>query len=118
MKWLHFLISGIFIVFAIVQYNDPDPFLWIMMYLLVGAIPILYIMDKLNRKFLRILIITFVFTFLLYIPPIFQWISNGMPAIIGTPGAHSPMMEVLRESFGILLSCIVAIFYYRKTSIV
>ena len=41
MKWLNFAIAAICFAFAALQYNDPDPLIWVGMYGAVGVFAIL-----------------------------------------------------------------------------
>jgi len=51
MKILNYVMTAVFIFSVIVQYNDPDPALWMLIYGLAGAACALAIMGRLNWVF-------------------------------------------------------------------
>ena len=42
MRWLHIVLSAVLIIFAALQYNDPDPYFWAPIYGLAAlwAVPV------------------------------------------------------------------------------
>ena len=46
-RWLYYIPALLFVVFAGVQYNDPDPFLWIGIYLYVAVANIMAALGRL-----------------------------------------------------------------------
>ena len=50
MKLFNYLFVLIFISFAAVQYNDPDPYLWIPIYLYPAALCFLAASEKFNKN--------------------------------------------------------------------
>ncbi len=111
MKWLHLTISILFLVFAIVQWNDPDAMKWIVMYTIVSAIAFLAFRGK-HFLWLNALIGGFLIFFLgLYIPDVKAWFNDGMPNIADSMQASSPYIELVREFFGLFISLIAMTFY-------
>jgi len=51
MKILNYLMTALFLFSVIVQYNDPDPVRWMMIYGLAGAACVLSIVGRLNWMF-------------------------------------------------------------------
>jgi hypothetical protein len=51
MKILNYVMTTCFLVSAVVQYNDPDPFVWILIYCLAGLACGLAIVGRLNWMF-------------------------------------------------------------------
>ncbi len=111
MKWVHISISVIFMLFAIVQWNDPDALIWILMYVVVSAIAFFAYKEKnyiwLNAGVTAILVVSLLF----YIPDIIDWFGDGMPNIADSMQATSPYIELVREFFGLLISLIAMTFY-------
>ncbi len=115
MKIKHYIVSFLFLVFAAVQYNDPDPWLWILLYLFVAAIPLLYIKGSLHSKVLGLIMIPLFLKTSLYVPDLMQWVRAGMPTITGSMQAESPHIELIREFFGMVLCLVVVWYYYLKS---
>lgn len=112
MKIFNYILAALFVTFAVVQYNDPDPWKWIMLYLFVAGISLMAALDKYNKWVILLgLAIFAVEAFRLY--PEFQiWVSDGMPSIVDSMKAESPYIEFVREFLGLILCFAVMIFHY------
>jgi len=112
MKYIHLAVSILFLFFGVVQYNDPDFFIWIPIYLFVSFVAFA------SFKGLRFPIITGVVLIMLgiwlgtYIPTFITWVQDGMPSVTGTMKAESPYIEHVREFGGLLVSFIITFIYY------
>lgn len=109
------IIGILFLVFAAVQYNDPDPLIWIMAYGLVGFVCIWETNYNIPKPILFGLTIVFAISAAWYLPLIMSWVKDGMPSIIGEMKAATPHIEWMREFLGLML-CTVALFWLSKSS--
>jgi hypothetical protein len=120
-KNIYFFISGLFLLFAIVQWNDPDPLIWMIFY---GVMSLIYILLALGKKFafyLSVLMLTVSVVYMGFIlPEIIKWIKDGMPSIVQSMKATIPTIEYTREFLGLLLCLIACIWVIRihKTTII
>ena len=120
-KNIYFFISGLFLLFAIVQWNDPDPLIWMIFY---GVMSLIYILLALGKKFafyLSVLMLTVSVVYMGFIlPEIIKWIKDGMPSIVQSMKATIPSIEYTREFLGLLLCLIACIWVIRvqKTTII
>ena len=120
-KNIYFVISGLFLLFAIVQWNDPDPVIWMIFY---GVMSLIYILLAFKNKFafhLAILMsIICLVSMAVILPEIFQWMKDGMPSIVQSMKAEIPTIEYTREFLGLLLCLIACIWVIRvhKTTII
>jgi asparagine N-glycosylation enzyme membrane subunit Stt3 len=120
-KNIYFVISGLFLLFAIVQWNDPDPLIWMIFY---GVMSLIYILLALGKKFafyLSVLMLTVSVVYMGFIlPEIIKWIKDGMPSIVQSMKATIPSIEYTREFLGLLLCLIACIWVIRvqKTTII
>ena len=120
-KNIYFVISGLFFLFAVVQWNDPDPLIWMIFY---GAMSLIYILLALGKKFafyLSVLMLTVSVVYMGFIlPEIIKWIKDGMPSIVQSMKATIPTIEYTREFLGLLLCLIACIWVIRvqKTTII
>ncbi len=94
-NYICLLISLVFTLFAFVQYNDPDPQVWIAIYMSAAIMPILYIY-KLLSKTVMITAITFYFIGFIYL-----WPEKYEGVMM--PMQHKIEIELARESLGLLL---------------
>jgi len=112
-KVIDIIIALVFILFAIVQWNDPDPWIWILMYLCVAAIPIMKITGRRNKYYEYGLFVLLTIGLVTYIPSIYQWLQDGMPSITTEMKADTPYVEWVREALGLLISVIAVVLYAR-----
>ncbi len=112
MKYIHLATSILFLIFGTLQYNDPDFFIWIPIYLFVSFITFA------AYKGLRFPIITLVVLVMLavwlatYLPSFINWVQDGMPSVTGSMKAENPYIENVREFGGLLISFITTLIYY------
>jgi asparagine N-glycosylation enzyme membrane subunit Stt3 len=120
-KNIYFVISGLFLLFAIVQWNDPDPLIWMIFY---GVMSLIYILLALGKKFAFYLSVLMLIVSVVYmgfiLPEIIKWIKDGMPSIVQSMKATIPSIEYTREFLGLLLCLIACIWVIRvhKTTII
>ena len=107
------VLAVLFYFFAAVQYNDPDSWKWIVDYLTPAILFTILVTGKHYYKAGRIAVIIFIFSALLYVPDLWTWISNGMPSLTVSMQAEKPVVELMREFFGLII-IILALLYYNK----
>lgn len=104
MKILNFTLAAVFFLFAALQYNDPDPLVWMLAYAAVGT---LCVLAALGGHFkwvvlgLGLLLAGWMATM---VPGVIDWVNDGMPSITGAMKAETPHIEVMREFLGLLLA--------------
>ena len=111
MKVFNIIFIVVFILFAAVQYNDPDPYLWIPIYLYPAALCYLAIQHKYP---IRGYYIGFVIFGVYAIYKIFDengvidWIRfHQATSIASTMKAEQPWIEETREFFGLVIILVV-----------
>lgn len=121
MKIFNNFFSLVFIVFAALQYNDPDPYIWMPIYLYTAAL----CFQAARNKFYPKAYITGIIVYACYaVYKIFD--TNGLldwfnlhhaENIAKTMEAQKPWIEESREFFGLLILIAVLLinfFYARK----
>lgn len=104
----------IFLLFVGVQYNDPDPYLWVPIYGFVAWVCGRAAVKKYNKNLILIaLCILSVYT-LFYIPDFIDWINKGMPNIVETMKANKSYIELTREFGGLIICDVVLLFQYLQ----
>jgi multisubunit Na+/H+ antiporter MnhB subunit len=105
------IIAIVFVLFALVQYNDPDWYIWGPVYLIPA-----YFFYKpetaKNNALVYLPIIGFALWAASYVPAFINWIYHGTPTITGTMKADRPEVELMREFFGLII-CIVGLLYVK-----
>jgi len=115
MKILNIILSILFIVFAYVQINDPDPWLWVLLYGFVAVISGLAAFGK-YYKFAIIggmAICVLGLAFLL--PDFLNWINMGTPNIAESMKTEKPHIEFVREFLGLGIAFSVLLFHFFQT---
>lgn len=114
MKYGHYIVSLLFLVFGIVQWNDPDPYLWVVLYVAIALVPLFYVKDNLNAFVIGSGLFVLTLITATYVPALVEWVGKGMPTIAATMQAESPHIELIREFFGLVLALVVLGYYYFK----
>jgi len=114
-KQIGLIFAIIFFLFAAVQYNDPDPWVWIVIYMIVSVICLLQWLGKTKAKVLFFLAFILLLGALTYVPALFDWGQKGFPNIAGKMKTTEMHIELVRESFGLLI-CALALSYLGRFS--
>lgn len=118
MKILNIILTIIFVLFAIVQYNDPDPWAWIALYLFIAVVSGFAIVGRYNRYAILGGLVVCLIWMASLIPDFINWVKMGMPTITGSMKAEAPHIELTREFLGLVV-CIAALtfqyFRFRKS---
>ena len=111
MKIFNIVFIVLFVVFAALQYNDPDPYIWIPLYL-YGA----YLCYKgLKKQYSPALFLTGLFVYSAYAVYLFvdktgvlNWVTNhDAENIAASMKATKPWIEETREFFGLVILIVV-----------
>ena len=123
MKIFNIAFCLIFILFAALQYNDPDPYLWVPIYLWVAFL----CMQAARQKFFPKLYIGTIILFAAYAVykivdqnGLLDWINeHDAENLAETMKAEKPWIEESREFFGLLILIgvlIVDLIYVKRKS--
>jgi len=112
MKFFNIFFCIVFILFAVVQYNDPDPYLWVPIYLYPALLCFLKFIQK---SISRIAYWAGFLVFGVYAiykmfdtNGIIDWVKfHNASNIASTMKAEKPWIEESREFFGLLIILIV-----------
>lgn len=111
MKVLNFILVLIFILSAILQYNDPDPYIWIAIYLYAAVICGLAIRKIYSRaSYIIGLSVYLAYAIFLFFDNngVLSWITvHDSENIVQSMKATKPWIEETRE-FGGLMICVFA----------
>ncbi len=103
MRILNLIFALIFTSFAALQYNDPDPWRWALMYGFVAAVCGFAAFGKTNRYVLWAGIAACGVWMAVWLPGFLNWAKMGSPNIAEQMKAETPYIEFTREFFGLLL---------------
>ncbi len=112
MKIFNVFLTIVFILFAALQINDPDPGLWIVFYGAIAVISGFAAAGKYNQTIVLAVIFLCAIWMATLLPALFEWIGLGMPSITGSMKAESPHVELVREFLGLLIALAALLFHY------
>lgn len=115
MRIISFIIGIIFILFALVQLNDPDFLVWFGAYTLTATVAFVFPFRKPNKHLLLAMAIIYLIAAIALFPPsISEWISAEEEA--SSLGMKLPGIEQAREAMGLILCFFTVSFYWLKSS--
>lgn len=107
------VLAIIFLLFAVLQYNDPDPLLWMVIY---GYTAILLILPIKTLVFSRVVLASVVLGCIyacFYIPGVYQWLTSGnLSSIAESMKVDKMYIEETREFFGLLIAIVALAYHY------
>jgi Transmembrane family 220, helix len=112
-----------FILFAALQYNDPDPDIWIPIYLYGAVLCGLAFKSSYHcRAYIAGIAVYFVYALYLFFAKdgVWDWLNNHSAEYIAqTIQTQKPWIEESREFFGlvILIAVLLINYFYAKTKI-
>lgn len=104
MKRICWALALVFFLFVLVQYNDPDPVQWMLLYGSVSVNALLIAWQKPVRPLLWASLVVALLWALALFPACVDWVRMGMPSIVETMKAEQPWIELAREFFGLVLA--------------
>jgi Transmembrane family 220, helix len=113
MKVINFILALIFLLFAFVQINDPDPILWILIY---GNMAALCVLAMFKIRFVYWLGATIIFYGIyagLLIGGAMEWLQSPDRSLLFDDIAKMqyPYIEETREFLGLVICIAAAIFH-------
>lgn len=119
MKIFNLVFCIVFIVCAALQYNDPDPYLWMPIYLYTAVLCWLAFRNKFYPKayLLGIVLYTIYAVYKIFDKNgLLDWINeHDAENIAATMKAEKPWIEETREFFGLVILIIVLLINYIYT---
>ncbi|MBK8394294.1 MAG: transmembrane 220 family protein [Leptospiraceae bacterium] len=112
MKVLNFILAGMFFLFALVQYNDPDPFIWILIYSYAAILCFLAGINKYYKKLLLSgIIISIIWSLTLAASILIAFKNHGINSLYSFGMIKGNEVEEARESLGLLI--VAAVLFWK-----
>ncbi|HZY81834.1 MAG TPA: transmembrane 220 family protein [Cyclobacteriaceae bacterium] len=114
MKILKIFFGVLFILFAVVQFNDPDPLLWILIYGAMAVISFMAVFKRYPLQYMIIMAAGFLVMTILYFDGFKEWLGSPDRYLLFDDLAKMqfPYIEEAREFLGLLICLGVLIFYF------
>ena len=113
MKILHFTLAVLFLTFTVVQFNDPDPLLWILIYVTMAALCVLAAFKLFYPRVMMVQSALYLVYCALLWSGVSQWFASEDKALLFDDLAKMqyPYIEESREFLGLAICLIVLAFY-------
>lgn len=115
MKITNIVLGLLFALFAAVQYNDPDSWNWILLYLFVSVVSFAAAKGRYHKGLLLISMFAMLAWMAFLLPGFVNWIQEGMPTIVDEMKTTKPHIEIVREFLGLVLAFLTLGFHYKKS---
>lgn len=116
MKLFNLIFFILFLLFAALQYNDPDPYIWIPIYVYAAALCILAYQNKwFPKAYLYGMIIYAAYAVYLFFTKdgVLDWVfEHNAESLVNSMKAEKPWIEDSREFGGLLILIIVLFILY------
>ena len=119
MKIFSSILALMFFSFAFVQLNDPDPVLWIIIYLSMAAICILAIFNKYYKIVMAILAVGYLIYAVILFPGLVEWLQTENKSLLFDDIAKMQhiYIEESREFLGLIIClAVLAVYWFRSTN--
>jgi hypothetical protein len=113
MRILNSILALMFLAFAFVQVNDPDPILWILIYGAMAVFAVMAIFEYYIPAFMYALAIGFVVYLIILFPGMMDWYRSPNRSLLFDDLAKMQYyyIEEAREFLGLLICAVTLIFY-------
>ena len=107
------LLALMFLAFTVVQFNDPDPLLWIAIY---GAMMVLCAFAAFNQYYFKVMLVLaggYLIYMIILFPGLLDWLHSSDRSLLFDDIAKMqyPFIEESREFLGLLICEMVLIVY-------
>ncbi|WKK65659.1 transmembrane 220 family protein [Lutimonas zeaxanthinifaciens] len=115
-KWINWILFFLFASFAYVQLNDPDPYIWVLIY---GSVSVLFGLSnfmKVPRWIHQFLIAAFLLYAIFHLGFFYDWLmTDEKSEIFGEMVYKKPYIEGTREFLGLLIAGFSLLFLYKNS---
>jgi hypothetical protein len=119
MKIFSSILALMFFSFAFVQLNDPDPVLWIIIYLSMAAICILATFNKYYKIVMVILAVGYLIYGIILFPGLLEWLQTENKSLLFDDIAKMQHLyiEESREFLGLVIClAVLTVYWFRSTN--
>ena len=113
MRVVNFLLAVVFLVFAFVQINDPDPLTWILIYGAMAVVCVMAIFAYYPMRFMIALLVAYMGYSFFYFDGVSEWLKQENKAALFDDIAKMEhwYIEEAREFLGLMICIAVLVMY-------
>lgn len=113
---IHLLLGVIFIAFALLQLNDPDPAVWFAIYATVAVVQFVIVFFRLNNLFIYAYVLLLIVYAGFYFSYLLDWLhTDNKEEILGNMVYEKPYLEGSREFIGLVMG-VCGLLFAAKTN--
>ena len=114
-KVINWIIGVIFLLFALVQLNDPDPLLWFVTYFVVALFAVLSNYVRIPTLYYYLAVAGLILFALFHVNYFMEWMTTGNKAeLFGEMVYEKPYIEGTREFLGLVLALMAILYLLRQ----
>lgn len=113
MRALHFVFGALFLYIAYLQFNDPDPLYWILVYGGTAAVAVARGLGRFSEFATAVLLGAVAAGMIIASPSLVEFLMAGDLGAIGDMGSAS-YVEPTREFGGLLLAFLLLLYYLSR----
>lgn len=117
MRILNGFLAFVFFVFAAVQVNDPDPLIWILIYMAMFTMAVMAMYGKYSRIAIVVLGVLYTLYSFYYLPGVLEWLQqeDKFKLFDNVAKMEHLYIEETREFLGLMINMAVLVFYYFRS---
>jgi hypothetical protein len=117
MKLVNLLLALMFMVFAFLQINDPDPVHWILIYGAMAVVCILAAFKVYSKIALWVLLLAFTGYSFVFFDGLMEWLAQPDRSVLfdDVMKMEYPYIEESREFLGLMICVIVLVIYLIRS---
>ncbi len=116
-KIINLFICAIFLLFTYVQLNDPDPYVWVMVYGLVAILFAVSSFFRIPKIIFQAVILALVLFAFFHVGYFYDWLlSDNKSELFGDMIYAKPYVEGTREFMGLLIAIGALIYLLKKSN--
>ncbi|XMO87569.1 transmembrane 220 family protein [Algibacter sp. AS12] len=114
-KIINFILCGLFVIFAVLQLNDPDPTLWFLIYLIVAIIALVSNYMVVPKLVIVLICIGLVVYAAMHFSLLLEWFqTDNKSEIFGEMVYEKAYLEGSREFIGLSMALAALLFQLKK----
>ena len=116
-KIINWMVCAIFLLFAFVQLNDPDPYVWVAIYGLIAIFFAVSNFRHIPKIVIQVLIIGLVLFSLYHVGYFYDWLlSSDKSELFGDMIYVKPYVEGTREFMGLVIALLALIYLLKRSN--
>lgn len=114
-KTINYVLFALFVIFAIIQLNDPDPVLWFLIYFSVAVVALVSNYIVIPRTIIILISIGFMCYAATHFSLLLDWFqTDNKSEIFGEMVYEKPYLEGAREFIGLSIAIVALLFQLKK----